>query len=75
LSDLQISNHVEVKAGTVEAFHTDDGIPKNKVLATERRVPTRVEPQGQAEVELLVLKIVEVIVVPSSKLGISGRRE
>jgi len=75
LSDLQISNHVEVKTRAIKAFNTDDGVTENKIFTTKRRVPAGVEPQGKTKVELLVLEIVEVVVVPSSKLGIGGGRE
>lgn len=74
LSDLKVSDHIEVKTRPVEAFYANDGVPKNKVLTTKRRVPTGVETESKAKVELLTLKIVKIVVVTPSELGISRGR-
>lgn len=69
LPDLQVSDHIEVKAGPVEALYPNDGVGKNELFTPVRGVAARVEAQREAEIKRLVLEIVEVVVVAACKLG------
>lgn len=74
LPNLQVRDHVQIKARPVQALYPNDGVRENKLLTPKRRIAARIEAQRKPEVKRLVLEIVEIVVVPARKLGMTGRR-